>query len=190
MYDHAGGGYAFLRWTRVADDPFHMESLARKAAKEPLSSSPIERATAQILMDQIQHEEHNFPQIEILFPDEYEGPEGSNLITPRIISKLSHPQQDTCARSPPQRLFVTPRPRNTNQVFPWSVRGLVETANGENTQSRTVSQYPVGTCAMLPKELHGVVDGSVMPVLISGHIQTAVYGIAEREAEMIIKRWQ
>ncbi len=32
-----------------------------------------------------------------------------------------------------------------------------------------------------------VVDASVMPVLVSGHVQTAVYWIAERAAEMMIK---
>ncbi|CRG91596.1 Choline dehydrogenase [Talaromyces islandicus] len=55
--------------------------------------------------------------------------------------------------------------------------------------------HPVGTCAMLPQRLHGVVDpelvvygtanlrvidASIIPILISAHIQTAVYGIAER----------
>lgn len=62
--------------------------------------------------------------------------------------------------------------------------------------------HPIGTCAMLPRKDGGVVDNkllvygtenlrvvdaSVMPLLISGHIQTAVYGIAERAAEMIVK---
>ncbi|CCF36186.1 choline dehydrogenase [Colletotrichum higginsianum] len=67
----------------------------------------------------------------------------------------------------------------------------------------TLSIYhPVGTCAMLPKADDGVVDpslkvygttnlrvvdASIMPVLISAHIQTAVYGIAERAAEIIIQ---
>lgn len=67
----------------------------------------------------------------------------------------------------------------------------------------TLSIYhPIGTCAMLPREKGGVVDprlvvygasnlrvvdASVMPILISGHIQTAVYGIAERAADIIIR---
>ncbi|ORY62124.1 uncharacterized protein BCR38DRAFT_517400 [Pseudomassariella vexata] len=61
--------------------------------------------------------------------------------------------------------------------------------------------HPVGTCAMLPEAYGGVVDpklkvygtnnlrvvdASIMPVLLSAHIQTAVYGIAERAAEFII----
>ena len=62
----------------------------------------------------------------------------------------------------------------------------------------------MGTCAMLPEADGGVVspelkvygveglrvaDASIMPILISGHIQTGVYGIAERAAEMIISDW-
>ncbi|EHK16326.1 uncharacterized protein TRIVIDRAFT_196120 [Trichoderma virens Gv29-8] len=67
----------------------------------------------------------------------------------------------------------------------------------------TLSIYhPVGTCAMLPKKDGGVVspklivygttnlrvvDASIIPVLPSAHIQTAVYGIAERAAGFIIQ---
>jgi len=61
--------------------------------------------------------------------------------------------------------------------------------------------HPVGTCAMLPRNDGGVVDASlvvygtsnlrvvdnsIMPVLISAHIQTAAYGIAEIAADIII----
>ncbi|KAK3694210.1 GMC oxidoreductase [Podospora appendiculata] len=61
--------------------------------------------------------------------------------------------------------------------------------------------HPMGTAAMLPRadggvvdarlRVHGtanlrVVDASVIPVQISAHIQTAVYGIAERAAEIMI----
>ncbi|KAK4900934.1 hypothetical protein LTR27_002117 [Elasticomyces elasticus] len=64
--------------------------------------------------------------------------------------------------------------------------------------------HPLGTCAMLPKASGGVVDpnllvygltnlrvvdASIIPLNPSGHIQTAVYGIAERAAEIITAKW-
>jgi choline dehydrogenase-like flavoprotein len=64
--------------------------------------------------------------------------------------------------------------------------------------------HPVGTCAMLPKENGGVVnaelkvygvkglrvvDASIMPALVSGHIQSGVYGIAERAAQIVVEEW-
>ncbi|KAK1589934.1 GMC oxidoreductase [Colletotrichum navitas] len=62
--------------------------------------------------------------------------------------------------------------------------------------------HPVGTCALLPRADGGVVDAdlrvygtanlrvvdmSVVPIIPSGHIQTAAYGIAEVAADKIIE---
>ena len=67
------------------------------------------------------------------------------------------------------------------------------------------TNHPVGTCAMIPRALGGVVDtdlrvhgtsnlrivdASVFPVLISGHPQTLIYGIAEIAAEKVIIAWK
>jgi choline dehydrogenase-like flavoprotein len=65
--------------------------------------------------------------------------------------------------------------------------------------------HPLGTCAMLPEADGGVVDGelrvygvrnlrvvdaSVIPIMISANIQTAVYGVAERAAEIIAEGYR
>ncbi|ORX95254.1 hypothetical protein BCR34DRAFT_525573 [Clohesyomyces aquaticus] len=65
--------------------------------------------------------------------------------------------------------------------------------------------HPVGTCAMMREgeggvvgpdlKVHGVrglrvVDASIVPVLVSAHLQTMVYGVAERGAEMVARDYK
>ncbi|KAK5113312.1 hypothetical protein LTR85_010929 [Meristemomyces frigidus] len=72
-------------------------------------------------------------------------------------------------------------------------------------KNTTLSIYhPMGTCAMLPKNESGVVDAnllvygtsnlrvvdaSIIPIQPSGHLQTMVYGVAERAARIVSDRW-
>nr|BAQ25461.1 putative dehydrogenase [Neocamarosporium betae] len=64
--------------------------------------------------------------------------------------------------------------------------------------------HPVGTCAMMPKQIGGVVDSrlkvhgttnlrvvdaSVFPMETSGNIQATVYAVAEKAADLIKEDW-
>lgn len=103
--------------------------------------------------------------------------------------------------------------RRIAQTFPLSQAWISEYEPGLNAVqtneqwrayalNTTVTIYhPLGTCAMLPHEDCGVVDpslkvygtsnvrvvdASIIPILISGHLQTAVLGIAEKAADIIV----
>ncbi|KAF8851795.1 putative glucose oxidase [Acephala macrosclerotiorum] len=64
----------------------------------------------------------------------------------------------------------------------------------------TANSHPLGTCAMMPKDLGGVVDeklrvygtenvriidASVMPFQVSGHLSSTIYAIAEKASDII-----
>ncbi|RAO67596.1 uncharacterized protein BHQ10_003608 [Talaromyces amestolkiae] len=73
------------------------------------------------------------------------------------------------------------------------------------SRERAWSNYhPVGTCAMMPRELHGVVsdrllvygtsnirviDASVFPMILMGNIQATVYAVAEKACDLIKEDW-
>ncbi|KAI1278333.1 oxidoreductase [Xylaria sp. FL0933] len=70
-------------------------------------------------------------------------------------------------------------------------------------EARTISMWhPAGTCSMLPEDIGGVVDpslrvygvsnlrvvdASVVPLLPPGNLQSSVYAIAEKAADLILK---
>ncbi|KAK7751355.1 hypothetical protein SLS62_006761 [Diatrype stigma] len=72
-------------------------------------------------------------------------------------------------------------------------------------QSRAFSMWhPAGTCAMLPEDKGGVVDtqlkvygvgnlrvvdSSIVPILPPGHLQSTVYAVAEKAADLIKKEY-
>ncbi|CAO1633866.1 unnamed protein product [Jaminaea pallidilutea] len=101
---------------------------------------------------------------------------------------------------------------NTTQYSSYTSREVVP---GSNVTSKadltaflkdkgtTTEYHPIGSCSMLPRNQGGVVDSdlvvygtsnvrvidaSIMPLHTSAHIQRAVYGIAERGADLILGR--
>lgn len=80
------------------------------------------------------------------------------------------------------------------------------TAAKEHVKRNLITNnHPCGTCAMLPKESDGVVDerlrvygvgglrvvdASIFPMIPRGNIQSTVYAIAERAADLIREDWK
>lgn len=84
------------------------------------------------------------------------------------------------------------------------LQGDVEKAKEVVKQRLFTAFHPSGTCAMLPKNMGGVVDNrlrvygtnnvrivdaSVFPVEPLGHIQSTVYAVAEKAADLIKADW-
>ena len=128
---------------------------------------------------------------------------------PRIDPKyFSHPldaeimarhmmQVETIAKSPPLCDFLKPDGRRLQEGHDATT---LERAVELVRHSATSNYHIVGTCAMMPKELGGVVDSrlkvygtknlrvcdaSIFPVQVRGNIQSTVYAVAEKGGDIL-----
>jgi choline dehydrogenase-like flavoprotein len=76
IYDYTASGYAFVNWTQALGNDSVLQSLAQKAASNPLTSSPFEQTRAHILLEYLSDTTAHVPQIEIIFSDGYTGVKG------------------------------------------------------------------------------------------------------------------
>ncbi|KAJ4003853.1 hypothetical protein NW752_011981 [Fusarium irregulare] len=131
-------------------------------------------------------------------------PSGKPVINPNYLSNAHDIEAVTQAVKYNRKIATTEPMRSIweNEYEPGMDDVKTDAQLKEYALRTTLSIFhPSGTCAMLPKKDGGVVDAklkvygtenlrvvdaSIMPLLISAHIQTAVYGIAERAAEFII----
>ncbi|KAL8759407.1 MAG: hypothetical protein Q9199_000776 [Rusavskia elegans] len=83
--------------------------------------------------------------------------------------------------------------------------GSLDSAKEHCKRHIITNNHPCGTCAMMPLEnggvvdtrlkVHGVnglrvVDASIFPMIPRGNIQSSVYAVAEKAADLILEDWQ
>ncbi|KAF4547683.1 GMC oxidoreductase-like protein 3 [Elsinoe fawcettii] len=104
---------------------------------------------------------------------------------------------ETMAQSPPLSSFIK---RDGRRCPPETHLRTIHDAKEHIKRYGQTTFHPVGTCSMMPRHLGGVVDenlkvygtmnlrvadASIMPIVPRGNIQTTVYALAERAADII-----
>lgn len=104
--------------------------------------------------------------------------------------------------------------RRIAQASPMSDLAIAETQPGAASTGTTLDDYirtngvttyhPIGTCSMLPRDMGGVVDtrlivygtgnirvvdSSIIPLHMSAHTMGTTYGVAEKAAEIIKRKY-
>ncbi|KAG8158571.1 hypothetical protein KVR01_011693 [Diaporthe batatas] len=128
------------------------------------------------------------------------------LVDPRYLSHPSDRQLFVEAVRYNRKIIATEALQRTGaaETFPGgNVTSDEAILNSLRNRINTV-WHPSGTCAMMPREIGGVVDAelkvygvdnlrvldaSVMPILPAAHMQGTVYAMAEKAADMMLSVW-
>ena len=135
------------------------------------------------------------------------NPSGKPIINPNYASNEYDIQSLIEAAKFGRKIATTPPMSETwlNEYEPGLDAVQTDAQWREYVLKTALSIYhPLGTCALLPLKDGGVVDpdlvvygtsnlrvvdASIIPILPTAHLQTAVYGVAEMAADIIVRHW-